>query len=211
MIPAGMRWLVAAAAFVALVVLGSILYDRFRDRDRDAWEQERAVLIARGDSLEARLDRTAAERDSARAVADSAIAASEHEHARAEAAADALALQATVTDSLLRSLPADSIYTPIIARLTHERDEYQRLYETESAAYRTLHTSTMALRAQLTAVEGELLEARAQIGALTELVENAPGERAWWVPRIVVGYGGVLANGDVHHGPSLTIGLTVGA
>lgn len=97
----------------------------------------------------------------------------------------------------------------LIDDLVAESDRWRLAYETEAAAYDTLHQSALGMRADLLTVRGQLSEATERVDSLVALLEDRPNERAWWMPQVTFGYADCICDGQARHGPSATAGWSI--
>lgn len=184
-----------------VLVLAAVLGGQCHERARSQWERNAAVQVAAAKTeAEARTRVLRAENDSLRA------AAAVHAHS------DSIARRAAArTDSLRTRIvtvrevaPPDPARDSIIDALLAVNDSLNVALALERAAYSTAQLSAERLR-------GELRTANARIQTLVAVIEDAPGERPWYLPKIVAGYGATLDRRahTIHDGPSVTIGLEI--
>jgi len=166
-----------------VVVVALVTADRCYDRSVSRWEARVAAVQAQSDLRQAR--------------ADSAIAIADSLTREAESRAAGATVSAAVTDTIIVHLPPAE--TPgeverdeVIERLVAERDDFQKAFKDQLAA-------TGELRAALA-------EVTADRDALAEVLDDRPGARAWWLPRVGIG---VSTGLDTMGRPNTTAGLTI--
>lgn len=165
---------------VAAVAVGAIIvYGQCRDQRASEWQQRAEAALARAEAAEERAFALKAESDSLSALA--ANLAEQAEAAEPEIRERIITLPA-VTPPALRDHPAITARDEIIAQQGTQIARWKTAYENENAARLKL----------LTAFE----ERGVTIDSLTSVIEDRPGDRPWWLPRLGVGPGAGLCSGD---------------
>ena len=175
--------LLAAGIIVVLLVV-----DRCGRTDRAEWEQRVAKAQSAHETTARRLTRV--------------LRRERHRADSVKAVASALAAQDASTDTLIRTVRAE---TPpelntepavvqrdsIIDRLVRSRDRWKGLYEQERDANSRLRR--------------QLRSALADSDSLSSVLEDRPGPEPWWLPEVGVGpFAGWCQNG-----PCAGAGITV--
>lgn len=184
---------------LALVVLlvAAVLFALHATGEASAWRERAAV---QADSAGAWKERAAAALDAfdeARAAHAAERARGDSLQARLEARTDSVRTRIIVVRD---SAPPDPARDRIIDELLAINDSLAVALETERAAYASLMTAAMRLRAELTA-------AIERVDSLVAVIEDAPAPPPWWLPRVSTGYG-CTPKGC---GPSIQLGIALPA
>ena len=188
---------------LALVVLlvAAVLFALHATGEASAWRERAAV---QADSAGAWKERAAAALgafDEARAAHAAERVRGDSLQARLEARTDSVRTRIIVVRD---SAPPDPARDRIMDELLTINDSLtvalETALETERAAYASLMTAAMRLRAELTA-------ALERVDSLVAVIEDAPAPPPWWLPRVSTGYG-CTPKGC---GPSIQLGITLPA
>lgn len=178
---------------VAVVAMAVVITDRCHRGNIEQWEQRVETLQRSHEATRARaLDLLEAER----ARADSAEARAERLRVQEPITRERIDSVRVHTPIELRDHPAVAQRDSIIDSLIVQRDQWKALYEKESAANERLRRA--------------LGNAIADADSLSAVLDDRPGKRPWFIPRLGLGPGaGIDFDGEPYAGVGVNISWSI--